>query len=254
MDALLVLVGYATAQGSTAGVGERIATVLTDAGHEVVCRPVGPDLDPAAFDAIVVGSAVHNMSWLPAAIDFLGRAAVSDRPIWCFSVGGVNPRGAVTARITDLEAKRVAKGFPQGFVAQDHRVFGGVVQMSGVPIRGRLFWRLVGSRPGNHRDWPAIDAWAESIAAGLTAVSTPAGGRTEDIGSGAEAGESRSRRFPRARVRVAFVTGAPRRANVTTRGAHRQQEGRRYKRGRGGDAQLARSERLGAEVSDSPGR
>ena len=132
------------------------------------CRPVAADLDPARFDALVLGSAVHNMSWLPPAVDFLRRAAGTGRPIWCFSVGGVEPRGPVTTRITVREARTLARAFPGGFLARDHRVFGDVVQMSGVPLWGRLFWRLMGSRPGDHPNWPAIEAWARGIAAELT--------------------------------------------------------------------------------------
>lgn len=178
MNAPRVLVGYATAQGSTTGVAERVATVLTDAGLDVLCRPVAPDLDPAGFDVLVLGSAVHNMAWLPPALDFLGRAAVSGRPVWCFSVGGVNPRGAISTFIAGQEATRVARGFPGGFRARDHHVFGGIVQMSGVPLWGRLFWRLMGGRPGDHRNWPAIESWARDIASELTRSGTPAGDRS----------------------------------------------------------------------------
>jgi menaquinone-dependent protoporphyrinogen oxidase len=175
MDTPRVLVGYATAQGSTAGVAERVAAVLTDAGIDVLCRPVTPGLVPAGFDALVLGSAVHNMAWLPPALDFLRRAAVSDRPVWCFSVAGVDPRGPVTTLITDREAGIVARGFPAGFRARDHRMFGGIVQMSGVPLWGRLFWRLVGGRPGDHRNWPAIESWARGIATEVAGARTPAG-------------------------------------------------------------------------------
>ena len=93
-DGTRVLVGYATAAGSTAGIAERIAATLRETGADVTCRPVGPDLDPAAFDVLVVGSAVHNMAWLRPALDFLGRIpADGNRPTWCFSVGGVAPHG-----------------------------------------------------------------------------------------------------------------------------------------------------------------
>lgn len=177
MSAPRVLVGYATAQGSTAGIAERIAVVLTNAGHSVLCRPVGPDLDPAAFDALVVGSAVHDMAWLPPATDFLRRAAGSDRRIWCFSVGGVTPRGPLTRRVAVQEAHRVARGFPGGLAVRDHQLFGGIVQMAGVPLWGRLFWRVMGGRPGDHRDWSAIEAWARSIAAELPAAEVPTHGR-----------------------------------------------------------------------------
>ncbi len=162
-----VLVAYATAAGSTAGIAERIAGTLRAQGCEVVCRPVGPDLDLSGFDAVVVGSAVHNMAWLGPAVDFLGRIISTSYsgPVWCFSVGGMTPAGPVTRRMTTLEVRRVEEGFPAGFRVREHRFFGGVIEMNGVPLWGRLFWRLMGGSPGDHRDWPGIAAWARQIGA-----------------------------------------------------------------------------------------
>jgi len=54
-------------------------------------------------------------------------------------------------------------------------VFGGIVDVSGVPVWGRLFWRAVGGRPGDHRDWAAIDDWARDIAADLVVRTGPPG-------------------------------------------------------------------------------
>lgn len=159
-----VLVGYATAAGSTAGIAERIAGVLRESGLEVTCRPVGPDLDPAGFDALVIGSAVHNMAWLPPATRFLVPAAGTGAPVWVFSVGGLAPRGPVTRAMTSSEATRVEQDFPATLTPRAHRFFGGIVQMTGTPLWGRLFYRLTGSRPGDHRDWPAIEAWARELA------------------------------------------------------------------------------------------
>ena len=170
-----VLVGYATAAGSTAGIAERIAATLRETGADVTCRPVGPDVEPAGFDALVVGSAVHNMAWLRPALDFLARLpSTDDTPTWCFSVGGVQPDGAVTRRMTSLEVGKVERGFPPGFRARGHRFFGGIVDMTGVPLWGKAFWRLTGGRPGDHRDWAAVTAWADEIGATLPAAT---GGR-----------------------------------------------------------------------------
>jgi menaquinone-dependent protoporphyrinogen oxidase len=163
-----VLIGYATAAGSTAGIAERIADTLRAQGCEVVCRPVGPDLDLSGFDAVVVGSAVHNMAWLRPAVDVLERfPATGGPPVWCFSVGGLSPSGPVTGRLTDRELRTVEKGFPSSFRCREHRFFGGIVEMRGVPLWGRIFWRLMGGRPGDHRDWPAVERWARHIAAGF---------------------------------------------------------------------------------------
>lgn len=167
-----VLVGYATAAGSTGGIAERIADTLRAQGCEVVCRPVGPDLDPAGFDAVVAGSAVHNMAWLRPALDFLGRLpATEGPPVWCFSVGGLSPSGPLTRRMTSREVDKVEQGFPASFRRREHRFFGGVVETKGLPLWGRAFWRLMGGRPGDHRDWPAIEGWARQIAAALPSPS-----------------------------------------------------------------------------------
>ena len=169
-----VLVGYATAAGSTAGIAERIAATLRESGCQVVCRPVGPDLDPGLFATVVVGSAVHNMAWLPAALDFLGRIpTVGDRHTWCFSVGGVTPRGRLTRRMAASEVRRIEQAFPTGLRVRGHEFFGGIIEMSGLPLWSRAYWRLVGGRPGDHRNWPALERWAGHIAAALS--SSPAG-------------------------------------------------------------------------------
>jgi menaquinone-dependent protoporphyrinogen oxidase len=171
-----VLVAYATAAGSTAGIAERIAATLRESGFEVVCRPLGADLDPAPFGALVLGSAVHNMSWLRPALDFLSRLPTGeDRPTWCFSVGGVAPHGPVTRRMTAREVRRVERAFPTDVRIREHRFFGGIIEMQGVPLWGRIFYRLAGGRAGDHRDWPAIDGWARRIAAALNARSGAAG-------------------------------------------------------------------------------
>jgi menaquinone-dependent protoporphyrinogen oxidase len=172
MDAVpRVLVCYASAAGSTRGIAECIADrIRTDlrspgtAGPEVVCRPAAPDLDPEDFDALIVGSAVHNMGWLPSATSFLGRVAGRGTPVWVFSVGSVEPRGRLTRMLVALERARIERAFPPGFAAREHRVFGGIVVMTGVPLWGRLFWRLIGGRPGDHRNWPVIEEWAAGIA------------------------------------------------------------------------------------------
>jgi menaquinone-dependent protoporphyrinogen oxidase len=175
-DTTHVLVGYATANGSTAGIAERIAARLRASGCEVDCRPVGPELEVGGFDAIVLGSAVHNMAWLRPALDFLHRIPETT-PTWFFSVGGVEPRGPVTRRLAGLEIARVEQGFAPAFRGRQHRLFAGVVRMAGLALWGRLFWRLIGGRDGDHRNWPAIDGWAAAIAAQLTRLLEAAGTR-----------------------------------------------------------------------------
>ncbi|WP_072920850.1 flavodoxin domain-containing protein [Geodermatophilus obscurus] len=163
-----VLVGHASAAGSTREIAERIAAGLGDVA-DVVVRPLGPDVDPDEFDAFVIGSAIHNQEWLPAAVAFLdrGRSTLAHRPVWCFSVGGAAPRGPVSRAIIRMELERIAKSFPPGLVPRDHPVFAGIVVVDGLPLWGKLFWLALGGRPGDHRDWPAVDRWAADVATAL---------------------------------------------------------------------------------------
>ncbi len=79
-----VLVGYATAHGSTHGVAEQLAAGVGRAGLKADVRPL-----ETVDDAYVLGSAVHNQTWLDPAKAFLRGNAdlLGTRPVWIFSVG-----------------------------------------------------------------------------------------------------------------------------------------------------------------------
>jgi menaquinone-dependent protoporphyrinogen oxidase len=55
-----VLVGYASAKGSTREIAERIATRLRAAGHVTAVDRVDEASAIASYDALVLGSAIHN--------------------------------------------------------------------------------------------------------------------------------------------------------------------------------------------------
>jgi menaquinone-dependent protoporphyrinogen oxidase len=178
---LRVLVCYASAAGSTREIAERvadrIATVLRGrerSSVDVTCLPAGPAVDLSGVDALVVGSAVHDMAWLLEATSLLSRTAGTAIPLWVFSVGSVEPRGLLTRRMAAGERARIERGFPEGIAPRDHRVFRGVVVMTGAPFWARLVGRLTTGAPGDHRDWAAIDEWARGIATGLPALSDAA--------------------------------------------------------------------------------
>jgi menaquinone-dependent protoporphyrinogen oxidase len=62
----------------------------------------------------------------------------------------------------------VGELFPAGLQVRDHRLFGGVVELADVPLWGRLFFRMIGGKAGDRRDWAAVEAWATGIAESLT--------------------------------------------------------------------------------------
>jgi menaquinone-dependent protoporphyrinogen oxidase len=95
------------------------------------------------------------------------RPSLSDRPLWVFSVVGVAPRGPIRRALVRQEVQKIERTFPPGLAPREHGVFAGVVATKGLPVWGKLFWLAVGGRPGDHRDWPAIDRWAAEIASAL---------------------------------------------------------------------------------------
>ena len=163
-----ILVTYATRTGSTAGVAEMIGKSLSEAGALVDVLPMGAVKDLSAYRAVVAGSAIHNKQWLPEALQFVQahRAELVNKPFAAFLV-------CMTLAMRNSEAYRP---FAAEFLAPvralvkpvSEGVFAGELDISRVSsLRNRWMFRLsvlfgVWSQ-GDHRDWAAIRAWAESL-------------------------------------------------------------------------------------------
>lgn len=161
-----VLIGDAAWQGSTAGIARRNARVLERAGDTAEAVSAGSVEDLPAHDAVVVGSAVHDQSWLPEAADFVRRntAALSERPVWSFGAGmsgGLSERLRRTAHAG--QDRSIAAALHEDVQPRGHRAFSGVCRPELFPRRGRVLFRAVGGHVGGCRDWPAIGAWAQQI-------------------------------------------------------------------------------------------
>lgn len=163
-----VLVAYATKYGATAGIAEKIGQVLQEAGLAVDVQPADQAGDPAAYQAVVLGSAVYMGHWRKEAETFLQvhEKALAERPVWLFSSG---PLG-------EGDAAELAEGygFPKGLqpVAdrirpRDIAIFHGAVDLQKLNRFERMMFKMAKSPGGDSRDWGAIAAWAAGIAATL---------------------------------------------------------------------------------------
>ncbi|GAA2784449.1 hypothetical protein GCM10010441_06720 [Kitasatospora paracochleata] len=172
-----VFVGYASAHGSTRGVAERIASVLTQHGHQVFVGPLDRHTDLRGFAAAVLGSAVHDGKWLPEAVEALRRNAdvLAEFQVWVYSVSLVGERTSafrpgVARRLRSLKARRGAELPPELRAALQplgQHDFAGTVSPEHWPITGRLVFRAMGGRYGDHRNWSEMDDWAGGIARDL---------------------------------------------------------------------------------------
>lgn len=169
-----ILVTYASRGGATAGVADAIGKALIEEGAQVDVRPMSEVNDLAAYDALVLGSAIQSAKWLPEAMQFVqsNRAMLSRKPCATFLVcmtlamsGGEKYRPQVAAWLEPVRAliHPVSEG-----------LFAGVLDLSKLPsLSDRLKFRLSIAmgvwKAGDHRDWAAIRGWAKSLSAELSA-------------------------------------------------------------------------------------
>jgi menaquinone-dependent protoporphyrinogen oxidase len=173
-----VLVAYASRHGATQGIAERIGERLGAAGLDVEVLAAADAGELAAYDAFVVGSAVYMFHWLKEGAKFVRRnhEALAARPTWLFSSG---PLGTDTVDKEGRDVREVAQAKETGelreaVAARDHVMFFGAWH-KGKPVG--LGERFVTMMPaardalpvGDFRDWDAIHAWADGIAADLAA-------------------------------------------------------------------------------------
>ena len=166
--AMTVLVVYASRHGATEGIGARIAARLVESGAAVDLRRVDEVQMIDAYDAVVFGAPVYDQSWPPEADRFVAthRDALAARPLWLFSVGSFGDTRRLIGPLTRKEPRRIAE-IRDAIRPREYRVFQGVIGKNQWPFWSRVFFRAFGGRFGDHRDWPAIDAWAEQIALAL---------------------------------------------------------------------------------------
>jgi menaquinone-dependent protoporphyrinogen oxidase len=185
----LALIVHASRHGGTAGIAERIGTVMRVAGIDTVVAAAADLPDPAGFDACIIGGGVYMGSWVKEGTEYLERYAstLADLPVWLFSSGPL-PGSTKEPKHPTLDPIELALGPAEGpgsggrkrieelsarIHPREHRVFAGAFDPSDPPkgLPERFVRMMPGSKgilpPGDYRDWPEIEAWARAIVAEL---------------------------------------------------------------------------------------
>jgi menaquinone-dependent protoporphyrinogen oxidase len=160
-----VLVTYASAHGSTAGIAERIGGDLAARGIDVDCMSVSEVSDVRGYDAFVLGSAIHDQAWLPQAAEFVRTHAdvLGKHPVWLFSVGMPGALAPPLRKWAMVEGPKVVQPFDELIHPREARLFSGVVRREQFPFVSRVIFRLLGGRWGDSRNWGEIDQWSAQI-------------------------------------------------------------------------------------------
>jgi menaquinone-dependent protoporphyrinogen oxidase len=162
-----ILVTYASRNGSTAGVAEAIGKSLAESGAQVDVLPMQAVTDLTPYRAVVAGSAIQAAQWLPEAMQFVEshRVELRRKPFAAFLVCMTlamrkgNYRQQVAAWLDPVCAlvQPVSRGLFAGAL-DTHKI-----KSLGDRLKFRLSVLLGVWSEGDHRNWNAIQAWAEGL-------------------------------------------------------------------------------------------
>jgi menaquinone-dependent protoporphyrinogen oxidase len=162
-----ILVTYASRTGSTIGVAQAIAAVLTELGNQVDLIPMPEVKQISPYKAVVAGSAIQGSAWLPEAMQFINthRVALNQRPFAAFLV-------CMTMVMGDGKYRDHVSSFLQPVRSivktRNEGLFAGALNIAAIPsLSDRIKFRLSVLfgvwKEGDYRDWNAIRAWASGL-------------------------------------------------------------------------------------------
>ncbi|MFC5366421.1 flavodoxin domain-containing protein [Salinirubrum litoreum] len=172
-----ILVPYATSEGQTARVVDRIADRLREHGHTVELVQIErdpADVSTADYDAVIVACSIHTGRHQPEIVAFAEqqREALSSRPSGFVQV-------SLSAASDDPERRGEAAGYVEEFFAETGwradlvGSFAGALRYSEYNFLLRFVMKRIAksstgdtdtSRDYEYTDWDAVDAFADDFA------------------------------------------------------------------------------------------
>jgi menaquinone-dependent protoporphyrinogen oxidase len=171
-----VLIVYATREGQTEKIAKRLAEVIRNHDDEVtlVDAKQARDIDPSAFDRVLVGSPIHLRKYAPEIVAFVARhrEALEAKKASFFSVNL-----AIQSHTSDgrAETRAVVDSFVEATKWHpDHvELFAGALPYTKYNFLVRWIMRRISkseggdtdtSRDYEYTDWNAVDRFALSDA------------------------------------------------------------------------------------------
>jgi menaquinone-dependent protoporphyrinogen oxidase len=160
-----VLVAYATRYGSTKEVAESVAATLRERGLGVDLQPMRQVRTLDQYRAIVLGAPLYIAHWHKDALNFLARhrEALTARPVAIFALGPFHNEEKEFQEVRRQLDKELVK-FPW-LTPQAIAIFGGKFDPQKLTFPHNLVPALKNMPASDIRDWMAIRAWANDLAA-----------------------------------------------------------------------------------------
>lgn len=177
-----ILILHASWHGQAARIAERVGHVLARHGHTVAVRSVlEPDTanDMAAWDAVVIGAAIHRGNHHPRLLHVVNKyiSTIRSRPNAFFSV---SLSAAGSDRQKQIAAKMMDKFLDAtGWHPDDTATFAGALQYSRYHLALRWMMRFIASLSGRdtdssrdyeYTDWLAVERFAKRFGERLAAA------------------------------------------------------------------------------------
>lgn len=160
-----VLITYATRMESTSDVAEVIGMILHEQDVSADVMPVDEVETIDKYEAVILGSAIRGMSWLPEAVNFIAANVdtLSRMPVAYFTV-------CMTMREDTADNRKTVMGYMQPVLKNYPQVdpisiglFGGMLNKQDFPRVVRWLINNLNLPSGDYRDWEAIHHWTKEL-------------------------------------------------------------------------------------------
>jgi menaquinone-dependent protoporphyrinogen oxidase len=160
-----VLVTAASRHGATHEIAEAIAAGLERRGVDAQLLRAEDLTTLDGYDAYVIGSAVYIGRWLDRARELVEAHTepLASRPVWLFSSGPLGPPENLKPEGDPVDVGALIDATD----AVEHRVFAGRLDRKLLSLPEKALVVAVRAPEGDFRDWQAVDAFADGIAAWL---------------------------------------------------------------------------------------
>jgi menaquinone-dependent protoporphyrinogen oxidase len=171
------LIAYASRYGSTKEIAERIATALKEQGISTTLKAAEDVTSLDVYDAVIIGSALYNGTWLPEVEEFLEsfQAELAKKDVWIFSSGPATDDDPVTV-LGGWKVPEHLKRTLEGIRPHATAFFSGKIDAAKLSSEDYLVSSSLRGVSGDYRNWQTIEGWAREIAFALT--QSVAGGGT----------------------------------------------------------------------------